>query len=463
VHAAARAAAACALLAAGLFVPPALATPSGPVLAPGVAVGQVASSPDPRHRRARRVLLQSATLKANRTTATLTLSLSAPVRARLLRLHQPERVVIDLPHTRSNAPLPVSVPSSLIVTVRSGVSSAGDLRLVLGLRSRARASIAARAGRDGRELRLTIARSASAARISAALPATAQAADQAAAAGESNAARGESGGTSGEPSVTQDRSRGIQALHAPQGFHDVVVVVDPGHGGVDPGATGRDGAHEKDLTLAIARALAARIDRAPGMHAVLTRDGDYFISLSERLERARRAHADFFVSIHADSVRDPQISGASVYVLSERGASSEAARRLAAEENAADLRGGISLDAQAQGLRSVLLDLSQSASIGESAEAAEQVLGALEGVGTVRTRAVQRAAFVVLKSPYIPSMLVETAYISNHADEQRLKSPSEQQRLAEAIFQGIADYFRQYPPPGSLFARARELAAPASS
>jgi len=150
-------------------------------------------------------------------------------------------------------------------------------------------------------------------------------------------------------------------------------------------------------------------------------------------------------------------------VLSERGASSDAARKLADEENAADLRGGISLSAQAPNLRSVLLDLSQNASIGESAEAAKDVLGSLEGVGAVRKREVQRAAFVVLKSPYIPSMLIETAYISNRSDEQRLKSPEEQQHLAEAIFAGIASYFHQYPPAGSLFARSPLLSAPASS
>lgn len=234
----------------------------------------------------------------------------------------------------------------------------------------------------------------------------------------------------------------------------MIVAVDAGHGGMDPGATGPDGTHEKDVTLAIARLLAARIERTPGMRAVLTRDGDYFVTLLGRIERAQAAHADLFVSIHADSVRDPAISGASVYILSERGASSPAARELADEENAADLRGGVSLSSQAPSLRSVLLDLSQNASIGQSGEAAQDVLDALDGIGDAHKREVQRAAFVVLKSPFVPSMLVETAYISNPADERRLCNPQRQQALAEAIFRGIADYFRQYPPQGSLFARS---------
>jgi N-acetylmuramoyl-L-alanine amidase len=247
----------------------------------------------------------------------------------------------------------------------------------------------------------------------------------------------------------------VPAAHAPQATRDVIIAVDAGHGGVDPGATGPDGTHEKNVTLAIARALAARIDAEPGMRAVLTRDGDYFVPLRDRMERARTAHADLFVSIHADSVRDRAIEGSSVYILSERGASSEAARRLADQENAADLKGGISLSAQAPELRSVLMDLSQNASMAQSGEAAQDVLGALDRVGAVRKREVQQAAFVVLKSPDVPSMLVETAYISNPTEERRLRDPQEQQQLAGAILSGIADYFRQYPPQGSLFARTR--------
>jgi N-acetylmuramoyl-L-alanine amidase len=191
------------------------------------------------------------------------------------------------------------------------------------------------------------------------------------------------------------------------------------------------------------------------MHAVLTRDGDYFVDLVERRRRAQKAHADMFVSIHADAIRDREVAGASVYILSERGASSQAAKILAEEQNAADLKGGISLAAQQPDLRPVLLDLSQSASMGESSEAADRVLNALDSVGAIRKHEVQQAAFVVLKSPDIPSMLIETAYISNPAEERMLRSPSQQQRLADAICGGISGYFRKFPPEGSLFARAR--------
>jgi N-acetylmuramoyl-L-alanine amidase len=244
----------------------------------------------------------------------------------------------------------------------------------------------------------------------------------------------------------------VRAAHAPQGEHSIVVAVDAGHGGDDPGATGASGTHEKVVTLAIARALAARIDREPGMRAVLTRDGDYFVELPDRIRRAQAAHANMFVSIHADAVLDRGVSGASVYILSERGASSEAARKLAEHENAADLKGGLSLADVRPDVRAVVLDLQQNANIGQSVELADRVLGALDRVGAVRKREVQQAAFVVLKSP-MPSLLVETAYISNAGEERKLRAPAEQQRLADAIFSGIDSYFRKFPPDGSQYAR----------
>jgi N-acetylmuramoyl-L-alanine amidase len=257
-------------------------------------------------------------------------------------------------------------------------------------------------------------------------------------------------------------TRAVRAAHAPHGEHSIVIAVDAGHGGDDPGATGLSGTHEKVVTLAIARALAARINREPGMRAVLTRDGDYFVELRGRIQRAHAAHADMFVSIHADAVLDRGVSGASVYILSERGASSEAARTLAEQQNAADLAGGISLSGQRPDVRSVVLELAQSANIGQSVEAADRVLGALDRVGAVRKREVQQAAFVVLKSPDIPSLLVETAYISNAAEERKLRAPAEQQRLAEAIFSGIDSYFRKFPPDGSQYARAHGEATDAA-
>jgi N-acetylmuramoyl-L-alanine amidase len=246
----------------------------------------------------------------------------------------------------------------------------------------------------------------------------------------------------------------IRPAHAPQveGERDVIVAVDAGHGGQDPGAIGHGGTREKDVTLAIARALAERIDGEPGMRAVLTRDRDEFIELRERIRRARVAHADIFISVHADSIADRSVSGASVYVLSVHGASSEAARVLAEQQNAADLMGGVPLEGD---LATVLLDATQNEIIGVSASAAERVVNALEGVGEVRKPQVQRAGFVVLKSPAIPSMLVETAYISNPSEERRLRSASQQTRLADAIATGVRSYFVLNPPDGTRFKQER--------
>ena len=228
----------------------------------------------------------------------------------------------------------------------------------------------------------------------------------------------------------------------------MVVAVDAGHGGEDPGASGKHGTQEKDVTLAIARRLVERLQRERGVRAVLTRDRDHFVPLRERADIARRAGADLFVSIHADAVRDRDIDGASVYVLSERGASSEAARILADRENSADLR-GVPLSGRPQSLASVLVDLSQAAALGSSVEAAGNVLNALDAVGAIRKPEVQYAGFAVLKSPDMPSMLVETAYISNPAEEARLGDSGYQGRLAEAIGGGLMKYLRLHPPDGT--------------
>jgi N-acetylmuramoyl-L-alanine amidase len=230
---------------------------------------------------------------------------------------------------------------------------------------------------------------------------------------------------------------------------DIVVAVDAGHGGQDPGALGRGGTQEKDVTLAIARRLAAAIDAEDGMRAVLIRDGDYFITLGGRTRKARELGADMFVSVHADSVRNRDVSGSSVYVLSLRGASDEAARWLAESENAADLKGGVSLDDKDGVLASVLLDVTQKESVSSSVDAADSVLASLRRIGTVHRPRVQHAGFVVLKSPDIPSMLVETAFISNTTDERRLRDAEQQQRLADAIRDGVKTYFYDRPPPGT--------------
>ena len=238
---------------------------------------------------------------------------------------------------------------------------------------------------------------------------------------------------------------------------DVVVAVDAGHGGEDPGAIGsRFKTKEKIITLQIAKRLKRLIDKQPGMRAELTRTGDYYIGLRKRMELAREHRADLFVSIHADAFRDKRVHGSSVYVLSQRGASSEAARWLAERENSSDLVGGVKLDDKDDVLASVLLDLSQSATQHASLGAAAKVYRELGRVGKVHGRHVHQAGFMVLKSPDIPSILVETGFISNPGDERNLRDSKYQGRIASAIMNGVNKYFAAAPPPGTLLAERQK-------
>lgn len=226
----------------------------------------------------------------------------------------------------------------------------------------------------------------------------------------------------------------------------VTVVVDPGHGGEDPGAIGAGGSREKDVTLAIARRLKAKIDATSNMRALLTRDGDYFIPLGQRVAKARRVKADLFVSVHADAFMKPTARGSSVFVLSENGASSAAARWLAERENAADLIGGVNLGNKDPHLARTLLDLSQTATLNDSLKLARAVLNEIGGINTLHKGHVEQAGFAVLKAPDIPSILVETAFISNPEEEKRLTDESYQEQMAEALIAGIKRYFAQHPP-----------------
>jgi len=235
----------------------------------------------------------------------------------------------------------------------------------------------------------------------------------------------------------------------------VVVAVDAGHGGEDPGAHGPDGTQEKNVTLSVARDLAGLINAQPGMRAVLTRTGDYFVPLKKRYEIARQNKADLFVSIHADAYASSDARGSSVWVLSQRGKVSEAARWLADSENRADLVGGVSLDDKDDTLASVLLDLSQGASIQASDAVAGRVLKALAQLGPTHRGYVERANFVVLRSPDVPSILVETAFITNPAEERKLRDADHRQKLASAILDGVQGYFESTPPPGTWFAAVR--------
>ncbi|TLY75606.1 MAG: AMIN domain-containing protein [Gammaproteobacteria bacterium] len=355
-------------------------------------------------------------LSTSADSAQVTLDLSEGATHKLFTLDHPDRVVIDLPQTHLASEVRVPAASGIVTDVRLGTQPDGTLRVVVQLKSPLPAHSAWAPGEEGHQLVLSL----------------------------------------GEPAqAPQVPPKTVRALHAPgEGARDVIIAVDAGHGGVDPGAIGQGGTREKDVTLAIARALAERINAEPGMRAMLTRDRDEFLVLRDRIARARAARADMFISVHADSIADRSVTGASVYVLSVHGASSEAARWLAERENTADLVGGVRADDQ-DALEPVLIDAAQNEIIGVSASAAERVVSALEGVGEIRKAQVQRAGFVVLKSRSIPSMLIETAYISNPAEERRLRSAREQARLAEAIAGGVRSYFMLNPPDGTRFKQER--------
>lgn len=227
------------------------------------------------------------------------------------------------------------------------------------------------------------------------------------------------------------------------------VMLDPGHGGEDPGAIGRRGSYEKNVTLAVARKLKAIIDAEPGMRALLTRDGDYFVPLNTRVARARRAKADLFVSIHADAFKRPEANGSSVFVLSERGATSSAASWLARKENDADLVGGVNLARQESHLARTLLDLSQAATIHDSLKLGQSVLSELGDINTLHKTRVEQANFAVLRAPDVPSILIETAFISNPAEERKLNDRGYQQKMATAILRGIRSYHASITPPAT--------------
>ena len=250
----------------------------------------------------------------------------------------------------------------------------------------------------------------------------------------------------------RDATRRPAAPPAPAGATDrlIIVALDPGHGGEDPGAIGPGGTQEKDVVLQVALKLRERINASSvggnPMRAFLTRDGDYFVPLQTRVEKARRVQADLFVSIHADAFLRPEASGASVYALSERGASSTAARWLAQQENASDRVGGVSVSVKDQSVRHALLDMSTTAQIKDSLRLGDSMLREIGGVGKLHKRSVERANFAVLRNPDVPSVLVETAFISNPDEERRLRSQAYQNELADALISGIRKYFAANPP-----------------
>lgn len=340
------------------------------------------------------------------------LDLSTPSEHSIFTLRSPDRIVVDLRDARLASRLQ-DLPKGIgaVRAIRSGIKANGQLRVVLDLTEnvRSRSFTAGPNSRYGDRLVIDLQRS------------------------------------GGLKTVKR-------ASQAYQPGRDIVIAIDPGHGGHDPGAIGKGRTKEKDVALQISKQLAARINSEKGMKAVLIRSTDIFVNHRDRMRIARKHNADLFVSVHADAVDDPRANGATVYALSLKGASDEEARLLAERENAAVSVGGVSLDDKDQVIAEVLLDLSQNAALSASLDVGSKVIKEMARVVKVRRRTVQQAGLIVLKSPDMPSILVETAYISNPAEERKLRDRSHQAKLANAILSGIRNYFYTNPPPDTQIA-----------
>ncbi len=360
----------------------------------------------------------------------LVFDVSSSVQHRIFALSNPDRLVIDFTDAKLNTSLAGFTGNDRFVkNIRSGARGENGLRIVLDLKSRINPKIFALApNREyGHRLVLDLFEI------------------ESDAVSPTNVIPVRS--TSSQKAVVKKQPKKYQPAR------DVVIAIDAGHGGEDPGAIGRNGTREKDVVLSIARKLSAMISQEKGMRPVLIRKGDYYLGLRKRSALARKHKADLFISIHADAFRDRRARGSSVFTLSNKGASSEAARWLAERENSADLIGGVELKDKDDVLASVLLDLSQTGTRQASHDVAEKVLRNMRRVGKVHKGSVQKAGFAVLKSPDVPSILVETAFISNPSEERYLRSRSHQGKLAKTIFSGVKDYFYSNPPPGTLLAQ----------
>jgi N-acetylmuramoyl-L-alanine amidase len=342
---------------------------------------------------------------------------TGPVEHSLFVLKGPDRLVIDIKDVRLSTDIDkLDFSNSLLSGIRSAQREGNDLRVVLDLKGEVQPKSFVLRPNDEYGHRLVI----------------------------------DLHDSAKKPVLTRTT---MESISSRQKAREVVIAIDAGHGGDDPGAVGPTGVKEKDVVLAVARKLKRLVDNEPGMRAVMIRDGDYFVGLKKRVKLARETHrADFFISIHADSFKDHRATGSSVYTLSSGGATSEQARMLAEKENASDLIGGVSLDDKDDLLASVLLDLSQTASIEVSTDVASRVLSGLKSVGKLHKRKVEQAGFRVLKSPDLPSILVETAFISNPGEERKLQSSAHQQKLASAVMDGVRGYFKSNPPPGTVLA-----------
>jgi N-acetylmuramoyl-L-alanine amidase len=330
--------------------------------------------------------------------------LSANIEHNLFTLKDPQRIVIDLLDTRESRALIVGKKiTSLMKGIRSAKRDTGALRVVLDMKNnvRPRSFVLKPDGKSGHRLVVDL-----------------------------HATK-----LSPTPIVTSQQERQKQKK-------EFIIAIDPGHGGRDPGAIGKKGTLEKDVTLALAKKMKNIINRAPGFKAILTREGDQYVVLRNRVKKARDNRADLFISLHADSFKSARVEGASVYALSLSGASTEAARRIAEKENASDLIGGISLADKDDLIASVLLDLSQTATIQDSLDFGSDVLRNLRKISKLNNERVQQAGFAVLKAPDMPSILIETAFLSNPKEERKLRSSKHQHKLANAVFAGIKTHLK---------------------
>lgn len=324
----------------------------------------------------------------------------------IFTLENPSRIVVDLSDTHRAAALASQLEGKgLVQRVRSGPQESGALRIVLDLAAAAKPKSFALQPNDSYGFRVVV-------DLATAAPATAVPAPP-------------------RPAMAEK---------------PIVIAIDAGHGGEDPGARSRRGLLEKDVSLALARRLAALVNQQQGLHAVLVRDGDYYVGLRERIDKARDAQADLFISIHANSYRDPSVRGTAVYVLSPKGASSEHAVMLANRENMSDLVGGVDTDSRDDQTLAVLADIFQTSALEASHDAGGRLLEAMSRVNVLQRTRVQQASFVVLKSASFPSVLVETAFLTNEREERQLRDPSYQDRLARSMLEGIKGYFKSYRP-----------------
>lgn len=392
----------------------------------------------------------------------VTIESQQPIRHKLFNLDNPDRLVLDLEDVALNAAVTdiagkISAEDPYIKGVRAGRFKPGTIRLVFDLKAKVKPEAFALAPIAGYGHRLVLdiypltppdpllaflkrresGQPETPATTPAPAPALTPTPELAAPEVGPPAAVAKS-----EPPAQKPAARAAR----PASERLITIAIDPGHGGEDPGARGRSGTLEKNVTLSIAQKLKERIETEPNMRAVLTRDGDFFIPLHMRVEKARRVRADLFVSIHADAFVKPSANGSSVFALSERGATSVAARWLAKQENDADLIGGVNLGIKDPYLKQTLLDLSQTASINDSLKLGKAVLQEMGGINRLHKNYVEQAGFAVLKAPDIPSILIETAFISNPDEERKLRDPVYQNKMADAIFAGIKRYFSKNPP-----------------